>query len=47
MSVNEDLKNSIIELYQNVKIRKQSDTKRIDQEFLDQEKLSLQTVSSI
>ena len=47
MSVNEDLKNSIIELYQNVKIRKQSDTKRIDQDFLDQEKLSLQTVSSI
>ena len=39
------LKNSIIELYQSVKIRKQSETKNIDKEFLEQEKSSLQSLS--
>ena len=43
----ETLKNSIIELYQSVKIRKQSDTKKIDKEFLEQEKISLQSVSPL
>ena len=41
------LKNSIIELYQSVKIRKQSETKNIDKEFLEQEKISLQSVSPL
>ena len=47
MPIEESLKYSIIELYQMVKIRKQSDTKKIDKEYLDQEKSSLQTVSSL
>ena len=47
MPTDEILKNSIIELYQCVKIRNQSDTKKIDKDFLDQEKTSLQTVSSL
>ena len=46
MPSEEDLKNSIIELYQSVKIRKQSDTKKIDKEYLEQEKSSLQSLSS-
>jgi hypothetical protein len=29
----DDLKNSIVDLYQNVKIRKQSDAKLIDKKF--------------
>ena len=47
MPFEENLKNSIIELYQSVKIRKQSDTKKIDKDFLEQEKSSLQSVSSL
>ena len=46
MPVTEKLKNSIIELYQSVKIRKDSDTKKIDKDFLEQEKSSLQSISS-
>ena len=47
MTLGEDLKNSIIELYQSVKIRKQSDTKKIDKDFLEQEKASLKSISSL
>ena len=43
----DDLKNSIIDLYQNVKIRKQSDAKLIDKAFLEQEKKSLSSISSL
>ena len=35
------LKESIIELYQFVKIRKESEVKIIDKEFLEKEKVSL------
>ena len=47
MPKEDNLKNSIIELYQSIKIRNQSDTKKIDKDYLDQEKSSLQTVSSL
>jgi len=47
MPIEENLKNSIIELYQYIKIRNQSDTKKIDKDYLEQEKTSLQTVSSL
>ena len=43
----DDLKNSIIDLYQNIKIRKQSDAKLIDKAFLEQEKKSLSSISSL
>ena len=43
----EALKQSIIDLYQIVKIRKQSDTQNIDKLFLEQEKLSLSSISSM
>ena len=41
----EELKLSIIDLYQNVKIRKRSDTKLLDKTFLDKEKASLISIS--
>ena len=41
----EELKLSIIDLYQHVKIRKQSDTKLLDKSFLEQEKTSLISIS--
>ena len=41
----EELKLSIIDLYQNVKIRKQSDAKSIDKSFLEKEKSSLVSIS--
>ena len=41
----EELKLSIIDLYQSIKIRKKSDTKLIDKDFLDQEKKSLTPIS--
>ena len=47
MPISEKLKNSIIELYQSVKIRKDSETKKIDKDFLEQEKSSLQSISSL
>ena len=47
MPKEDNLKNSIIELYQSIKIRNQSDSKKIDKDYLDQEKSSLQTVSSL
>jgi hypothetical protein len=37
----DELKQLIIDLYQNIKIRKESDTKVIDKEFLEKEKQSL------
>lgn len=40
------LKESIIELYQDVKIRKETETK-IDKEFLEKEKISLNSISPI
>ena len=40
----DDLKNSIVDLYQNVKIRKQSDAKLIDKKFLEEEKSSLLSI---
>ena len=43
----ETLKQAIIDLYQIVKIRKQSDTQNIDNLFLEQEKLSLSSISPI
>ena len=43
----DDLKNSIVDLYQNVKIRKQSDAKLIDKKFLEEEKSSLLSISPI
>ena len=39
------LKESIIELYQSVKIRKESESKVIDKEFLEKEKISLNSIS--
>ena len=39
------LKESIIELYQNIKIRKESETKIIDKEFLEKEKKSLNSIT--
>ena len=39
------LKESIIELYQFVKIRKESEVKIIDKEFLEKEKISLNSIS--
>ena len=47
MPISEKLKNSIIELYQSVKIRKDSETKKIDKDFLEQEKSSVQSISSL
>lgn len=41
----EELKNSIIELYQNIKIRKESDTEIIDKDYLEEEKKSLSSIS--
>ncbi len=41
----EELKLSIIDLYQRIKIRKKSDTKIIDKNFLDQEKKLLTSIS--
>ena len=41
----DELKLSIIDLYQNVKIRKRSDTKLLDKTFLDKEKASLISIS--
>ena len=43
----DDLKKSIIELYQIVKIRKESEAKIIDKEFLEKEKISLNSISPI
>ena len=43
----DDLKNSIVDLYQNVKIRKQSDAKLFDKKFLEEEKSSLLSISPI
>ena len=43
----EEIKNSIIELYQTVKIRKQTDTKKIDKVYLEQEKTSLLSISPL
>ena len=43
----DELKKSIIELYQIVKIRKESETKIIDKEFLEKEKISLNSISPI
>ena len=40
-----DLKNSIIELYQSVKIRKQSNEKQFDKDYLEKEKISLSSIS--
>jgi hypothetical protein len=45
MSKDEELKLSIIDLYQSVKIRKQSDSKLIDNSFLEKEKASLISIS--
>ena len=39
------LKESIIELYQNIKIRKESEAKIIDKEFLEKEKKSLNSIA--
>ena len=41
----DELKKSIIELYQIVKIRKESEAKIIDKEFLEKEKISLNSIS--
>ena len=41
----DELKKSIIELYQIIKIRKESETKIIDKEFLEKEKISLNSIS--
>ena len=43
----EDIKDAIIDLYQNVKIRKQSETISIDESYLNKEKLSLENVSPL
>ena len=42
-----ELKDSIIELYQNVKIRKQSNTNIFDRDYLEKEKISLSSISPI
>ena len=47
MPKEEDIKASLIELYQTVKIRKQSDIKKIDKEYLEQEKTSLLSISPL
>lgn len=41
------LKSAIIDLYQNIKIRKKTDTQKIDETFLQQEKISLQSISPL
>ena len=43
----EEIKEAIIDLYQNVKIRKQSETISIDDSYLNKEKISLQNVSPL
>ena len=43
----DELKKSIIELYQIIKIRKESEAKIIDKEFLEKEKISLNSISPI
>ena len=43
----DEIKEAIIDLYQNVKIRKQSETISIDDSYLNKEKLSLKNVSPL
>ena len=47
MPTDEKLRNSIIELYQNVKIRKQTDKNIFTKEYLEKEKISLLSISPI
>ena len=47
MPTEEKLKNSIIELYQNVKIRKQTNSSIFTKEYLEKEKISLSSISPI
>ena len=43
----DELKNSIIDLYQHIKIRKESDANLIDSAYLEEEKISLLSISPL
>ena len=47
MPTEEKLKNSIVELYRNVKIRKQTNSSIFTKEYLEKEKISLSSISPI